>query len=114
VRKITLKDKIDESREFAADVDQGLYAGLKTGNPGLRDRGVKKAPFVVLIGAQMPSILAEISFLTNPDDAEKLRDPNYRQRIAESLVAGVERYLKGLSGVDPRETAAKTARRNGE
>jgi N-acetylmuramoyl-L-alanine amidase len=105
VRKITLKDKIDESREFAADVDEGLFAGLKAGNPGLRDRGVKKAPFVVLIGAQMPSILAEISFLTNPDDAEQLHEPSYRQRIAESLVAGVERYLHGLSGTRPAESA---------
>ena len=78
VKKITLKDKIDESREFAADVETSLYAGLERGNPGLRDRGVKKAPFVVLIGANMPSILAEISFLTNPDDATQLRDPEYR------------------------------------
>jgi len=105
VRKITLKDKIDESREFAADVDASLYSGLKTGNPGLRDRGVKKAPFVVLIGAQMPSILAEISFLTNPDDAEQLREAAYRQRIAESLVAGVEHYLRGLSGTRSDEAA---------
>jgi N-acetylmuramoyl-L-alanine amidase len=103
VRKITLKDKIDESREFAADVDAGLYAGLKAGNPGFKDRGVKKAPFVVLIGAQMPSILAEISFLTNPSDAEQLREGSYRQRIAESLDAGVERYLQGLSGARPRQ-----------
>jgi N-acetylmuramoyl-L-alanine amidase len=112
VRKITLKDKIDESREFAADVDQGLYAGLKAGNPGLKDRGVKKAPFVVLIGAQMPSILAEISFLTNPDDAVQLREGAYRQRIAEALGAGVERYLHGLSGTRPQEASpGKSSRR---
>jgi N-acetylmuramoyl-L-alanine amidase len=116
VRKITLKDKIDESREFAADVDADLFAGLKTGNPGLRDRGVKKAPFVVLIGAQMPSILAEISFLTNPDDADELRQGSYRQRIAEALDTGVERYLRGLSGTGPRatRTAAKTSVASGE
>ena len=65
----------------------------------MKDRGVKKAPFVVLIGANMPSILAEISFLTNPDDARELRDPNYRQRIAESLYRGVSKYVSGLSGV---------------
>jgi len=109
VRKITLKDKIDESREFAADVDSGLFEGLKSGNPGLRDRGVKKAPFVVLIGAQMPSILAEISFLTNPDDAEELREGSYRQRIAESLDAGVERYLRGLSGMRPSKSPTRSA-----
>lgn len=99
VKKITLKDKIDESREFAADVETSLYTGLERGNPGLRDRGVKKAPFVVLIGANMPSILAEISFLTNPDDATQLRDPEYRQRIAESLYRGVAKYVNGLSGL---------------
>jgi N-acetylmuramoyl-L-alanine amidase len=99
VKKITLKDKIDESREFAADVDTALYAGLERGNPGLRDRGVKKAPFVVLIGANMPSVLAEISFLTNSDDATQLRDPEYRERIAESLYRGVARYVNGLSGL---------------
>ena len=117
VRKITLKDKIDESREFAADVDASLYSGLKNGNAGLRDRGVKKAPFVVLIGAQMPSILAEISFLTNPDDAELLREGAYRQRIAESLAAGVEHYLRGLSGPRPADEmpvkrAKKSASKN--
>jgi len=99
VKKITLKDKIDESREFASNVQQSLYSGLEDGNRGLKDRGVKKAPFVVLIGANMPSILAEISFLTNPDDARELRDPNYRQRIAESLYKGVSKYIGGLSGV---------------
>jgi N-acetylmuramoyl-L-alanine amidase len=107
VRKITLKDKIDESREFAADVDAGLYEGLKKGNSGLRDRGVKKAPFVVLIGAQMPSVLAEISFLTNPEDAAQLREGSYRQRIADALDAGVERYLRGLSGTSPRNNPSK-------
>jgi N-acetylmuramoyl-L-alanine amidase len=99
VKKITLKDKIDESREFAADVQKSLYGDLEDGNPGLRDRGVKKAPFVVLIGANMPSILAEISFLTNSDDARELQQPSYRQRIAESLYRGVSRYISGLSGV---------------
>jgi len=99
VKKITLQDKISESREFATDVQQSLYSGLEEGNPGFKDRGVKKAPFVVLIGANMPSILAEISFLTNPDDAHELRDPEYRERIAEALYRGVARYVSSLSGV---------------
>jgi N-acetylmuramoyl-L-alanine amidase len=107
VKKIALKDKIEESREFAADVEQGLYGGLQRGNAGLKDRGVKKAPFVVLIGANMPSILAEISFVTNPKDAEQLREPEYRQRVAESLYKGVARYEGGLSGTRvPVERAA--------
>jgi len=97
VKKIALKDKISESREFAADVESSLYSGLQKGNDGLKNRGVKKAPFVVLIGANMPSILAEISFVTNPKDAAQLRDPEYRQRVAESLYRGVARYEGGLS-----------------
>jgi N-acetylmuramoyl-L-alanine amidase len=99
VKKIALQDKISESREFAEDVDQSLYAGLEEGNAGLKDRGVKKAPFVVLIGANMPSILAEISFVTNPNDAQELRDGAYRERIAESLYRGVARYVSSMNGM---------------
>jgi N-acetylmuramoyl-L-alanine amidase len=107
VKKIALKDKIAESREFAADVEGSLYAGLERGNAGLKDRGVKKAPFVVLIGANMPSILAEISFVTNPKDAEQLEQPDYRERVAESIYKGVARYEGGLSGVHkPAERAS--------
>ena len=98
VKKIALKEKIDESREFASDVEASLYGGLQKGNAGLKDRGVKKAPFVVLIGANMPSILAEISFVTNEKDAKQLREPEYRQRVAESLYKGVAKYAGGLSG----------------
>ena len=101
VKKITLKDKIAESHEFAADVESSLYAGLTKGNAGLKDRGVKKAPFVVLIGANMPSILAEISFVTNSQDADQLRQPEYRERVAESLYNGVARYESGLAGTRP-------------
>jgi N-acetylmuramoyl-L-alanine amidase len=101
VKKIALQEKIDESREFASDVEASLYGGLQKGNAGLKNRGVKKAPFVVLIGANMPSILAEISFVTNPKDAGQLRQPEYRQRVAESLYKGVARYAGGLSGTKP-------------
>ena len=107
VKKITLKDKIDESHEFAANVETALYSGLEEGNAGLKDRGVKKAPFVVLIGANMPSILAEISFLTNPEDARQLREPAYRERIAESLYRGIAQYVSGLSGVRLAQTGSR-------
>jgi N-acetylmuramoyl-L-alanine amidase len=107
VKKIALKDKIAESREFAGDVEQSLYGGLQRGNAGLKDRGVKKAPFVVLIGANMPSILAEISFVTNEKDARQLQQPEYRERVAESLYKGVARYAGGLSGAKtPTERAS--------
>jgi N-acetylmuramoyl-L-alanine amidase len=109
VKKIALKDKIAESREFAADVENSLYAGLRKGNDGLRDRGVKKAPFVVLIGANMPSILTEISFVTNERDANELRQPEYRQRLAESLYAGVAQYEAGLAGPRPSPTVVRAS-----
>jgi len=99
VKKIALKEKIEESREFAADVQQSLHSGLSTKNPGIRNRGVKKAPFIVLIGANMPSILAEISFVSNPGDEHRLETSEYRQRIAESLYRGIAKYVDGLSGV---------------
>jgi N-acetylmuramoyl-L-alanine amidase len=108
VKKIALKDKIEESREFAGDVQQGLYGGLQKGNAGLKDRGVKKAPFVVLIGANMPSILAEISFVTNKKDARQLQEPEYRERVAESLYKGVAKYAGGLSGTRPPAERAST------
>lgn len=99
VKKIALKEKVEESREFAADVQHSLYQGLAGKEKTMRDRGVKKAPFIVLIGANMPSILAEISFVSNPGDERKLQTPEYRQKIAESLYKGVARYINGLSGM---------------
>lgn len=99
VKKIALKEKIEESREFASDVESSLHSGLAAKNPGIRDRGVKKAPFIVLIGANMPSILAEISFISNPGDEHRLRTSLYRQRIAESLYRGISKYVSGLGGV---------------
>ena len=99
VKKIALKEKIDESQEFAADVQNSLHSGLAAKNPGERDRGVKKAPFIVLIGANMPSILAEISFVSNPGDERRLATSDYRQKIAESLYRGIAKYVGGLSGV---------------
>jgi len=111
VKKITLKEKIEESHELASDVQQSLYSGLGGKHSTLRDRGVKKAPFVVLIGANMPSILAEISFVSNPTDAAKLETPEYRQRIAEALYKGIAKYAGGLSGV---KVASKLSKPSGE
>jgi N-acetylmuramoyl-L-alanine amidase len=99
VKKIALKEKIEESRELAADVQQSLHSGLAAKVPAIRDRGVKKAPFIVLIGANMPSILAEISFISNPTDERKLQTSEYRQKIADSLYKGIAKYVGGLSGV---------------
>jgi N-acetylmuramoyl-L-alanine amidase len=111
VKKIALKEKIEESREFAGDVQESLYGGLALNNAGIRDRGVKKAPFIVLIGANMPSILAEISFVSNPSDERKMETSEHRQRIAESLYRGVSKYVNGLSGV---KVASKIDKREGQ
>jgi N-acetylmuramoyl-L-alanine amidase len=99
VKKIAMKEKIEESREFAGDVQESLHSGLAAKSPAIRNRGVKKAPFIVLIGANMPSILAEISFVSNPADEHRLETSEYRQRIAESLYRGIAKYVDGLSGV---------------
>jgi len=111
VKKIALKEKIEESHEFASNVQEALHSGLATKNSGIRDRGVKKAPFIVLIGANMPSILAEISFVSNPSDERKLQTPEYRQRIAESLYRGISKYVSGLSGV---KLASKVSKEEGQ
>jgi N-acetylmuramoyl-L-alanine amidase len=107
VKKIALKEKIEESHEFASNVQEALHSGLATKNPGLRNRGVKKAPFIVLIGANMPSILAEISFVSNPTDERRLQTSEYRQRIAESLYRGISKYVSGLSGVKMASRVSK-------
>ncbi len=111
VKKIALKEKIEESREFAGDVQESLHSGLAAKTPAIRDRGVKKAPFIVLIGANMPSILAEISFVSNPADEHRLATSEYRQRIAESLYRGIEKYVDGLSGV---KVASKMDKASGQ
>jgi N-acetylmuramoyl-L-alanine amidase len=97
VKEITLNDKITESQTFAQTVQTALYAQALKGNPSAHNRGVKRAPFVVLIGAQMPSILAEIGFLTNARDEASLSKPEYRQKIAEALYKGLSQYAQSLS-----------------
>jgi N-acetylmuramoyl-L-alanine amidase len=106
IKKIALKDKIDESREFASRVQQTLYAGsVKAGNR-TKDRGVRKAPFIVLIGAEMPCILTEIGFLSNPKEEALLRKPEYRQKIAEALFKGVSQYANTLSHFNVAQVGA--------
>jgi N-acetylmuramoyl-L-alanine amidase len=100
VRAIALNNKLDESREFARIVQSSLTRRLRAGDAALRDLGVKQAPFVVLIGASMPSVLAEISFVTNPYDAQLLRTGAQRQKIAESLYEAVANYQRTLKAVE--------------
>jgi N-acetylmuramoyl-L-alanine amidase len=97
IRKIAMNDKVDESREFAEKLQRSLYAASARANGRTRDRGVKKAPFVVLIGASMPSVLAELGFISNPKDEALFKKANFRQRIAEGLYKGLAQYAGSLS-----------------
>jgi N-acetylmuramoyl-L-alanine amidase len=99
VKRIARSEKIDESREFAADIQESLAKRIQKLNRTVKDRGVRKAPFVVLIGADMPSILTEISFLSNPADEQLLKKPEHRQRVAEGLYQGVASYLQSLNSM---------------
>jgi len=97
LQKIALRDKIDESREFAQRVQTSLSALSTRSNDGAKNRGIKRAPFVVLIGASMPSALAEIGFLSNASDEALLRKPEHREKIAEALFKGIASYADTLS-----------------
>jgi N-acetylmuramoyl-L-alanine amidase len=99
VKKIARNEKIDESKEFAEDIQDSLAKRMQKTSKTVKDRGVRKAPFVVLIGADMPSILTEISFLSNPADEKMLKQPEYRQRVAEGLYQGVASYLQSLNSM---------------
>jgi N-acetylmuramoyl-L-alanine amidase len=106
VRAIALNNKIDESRDFADMVQKSMVQRLSARNGAIRDLGVKQAPFVVLIGAGMPSVLAEISFLTHKQEGQLLKMSAYRQTIAEALFDAILRYqrsLKAKSAIAMRE-----------
>ncbi|MGC2645715.1 MAG: N-acetylmuramoyl-L-alanine amidase [Candidatus Sulfotelmatobacter sp.] len=94
-----LHDRIEQSRRLAASVQRSLYGTLSAENPGLRDRGVKEASYVVLTETAMPGILAEVSFVSSPTDEQKLRSDGYREQIAEALYRGIARYAAGSKGV---------------
>jgi N-acetylmuramoyl-L-alanine amidase len=96
VKAIALNNKIQESRDFASMIQASLSSQLQKADRSVRNLGVKQAPFMVLLGATMPSVLAEISFITNRQDAAMLKTEKYRQRIAEALYAGVIRYQQSL------------------
>jgi N-acetylmuramoyl-L-alanine amidase len=99
VKAIALNNKLDESRDFATQVQRAMLERVRAANKTVKDLGVKQAPFVVLIGAAMPSVLAEISFVTNPQEARLLRGAAYRQRIAEALLSAIRRYQTSLKRI---------------
>jgi N-acetylmuramoyl-L-alanine amidase len=111
VKQIARTEKIDESKEFAEDVQDSLSKRIQKSAKPVKNRGVRKAPFVVLIGADMPSILTEISFLSNPADEKMLKQPEHRQRVAEGIYQGVASYLQSLNSMGVNQTNNPPARR---
>jgi N-acetylmuramoyl-L-alanine amidase len=97
IQKITLQDKAEESKEFAGRIQAALFSFAGRYDSSIKNRGVKKAPFVVLIGASMPSVLVEIGFLSNSREEMLLKKPEHRQRLAEALYRGLSRYAQSLS-----------------
>ncbi|HXS94443.1 MAG TPA: N-acetylmuramoyl-L-alanine amidase [Candidatus Limnocylindrales bacterium] len=97
IQKITLHDKAEESKDFAGKMQSALYAFSARNFPSEKNRGVKKAPFVVLIGANMPSVLAEVGFLSNTREESLLKRSDYRDKLAEALYRGISRYADSLS-----------------
>jgi N-acetylmuramoyl-L-alanine amidase len=100
IKKIARNEKIEESKELAGDIQDTLTQRLQLISRSERNRGVKKAPFVVLIGADMPSVLSEISFVSNPSDEKLLRKNDQRERIADGLYRGIATYLDSLNSLD--------------
>ena len=97
LHRAVLQTKLEESRDFAQRVQTSLCSMSARMNNRSKDRGVRQAPFVVLIGATMPSILAEIGFVSNPHDERLMRRNDQRQKIADALFKGVSQYANSLS-----------------
>ena len=105
IQKIALQDKVEESKDFASRIQASLRSFSVRNFPNTRNRGVKKAPFVVLIGAHMPSVLAEIGFLSNPREEALLKKPDYRDKLADAIFRGISRYADSLSHFQQVATA---------
>jgi N-acetylmuramoyl-L-alanine amidase len=105
---VDIREKVQESRHFADDVQQSLYHTLLTKNPDVRNRGVKEASYVVLTGTTMPAVLTEVSFVSSPEDEARLENAAYRQQIAKALYKGVAAYADSLHRVNMASTTAKS------
>jgi N-acetylmuramoyl-L-alanine amidase len=97
---VNIREKVQESRQLASDVQQALYHGLAAKNPLVRNRGVKEASYAVLTGTTMPAVLAEVSFVSSPTDETKLQNAAYREEIAEALFKGISAYAEKIHHVN--------------
>ncbi len=103
IRKITRDQKIVESKQLAVDIQSALSQKLQLVSRRETNRGVKQAPFVVLIGASMPAVLSEISFVNNASDENLLLESGQRQRVAEGLYRGIATYLDRLQSLPQKK-----------
>jgi N-acetylmuramoyl-L-alanine amidase len=94
--QILQNSKISESRNLSQSIQASMIANLQRKFDTIADLGVKKAPFYVLLGAQMPSALIEVSFLSNRDEARRLGLPEYRQTVAAGLYLGIINFIQSL------------------
>jgi N-acetylmuramoyl-L-alanine amidase len=111
IKKIARNEKVEESKELASDIQDSLTHRLQLVSQDERNRGVKKAPFVVLIGANMPSVLSEISFISNPSDEKLLKKTDQRQRVADGLYRGIASYLESLNSLSYDKSKLVSANR---
>lgn len=108
VSKIALQEKIEESREFATKIQSELHKGLSVHSSSVKNRGIRKAPFMVLIGAKMPAVLAEIGFISNKTDENLMRTRAYRDDVAEYLFEGIVSYADSLGTLSMKSSEKET------
>src|SRR5438045_8825777 len=108
----TTSQNVDDSKEIADDIQDSIAQRIQKAGKTIKNRGVRKEPFVVLIGADMPSILTEISFLSNPADEKLLKQPEQRQRVAEGLYQGISSYLQNMNSVTVNLSGRKGSERS--
>ena len=102
-----LRSKVTESQQLAQRVQQAMLSRLRPGYRGIRDLGVKRGPFYVLLGARMPSILVEVAFISNRREARRMRSPKYRQALAEGIARGIMKFV----GVGSRKAGKRALSR---
>lgn len=100
LEKIYVDARREESRRLAKSIQTELYQSLRQNDPEVSDRGIKMAPFVVLVGTQMPAILVELSSLSNDDEVTLLTNADYREKIALALLKGIRSYASNLNKSD--------------
>jgi N-acetylmuramoyl-L-alanine amidase len=98
ILKLMVGAKVEESKDIALIINSSMISNLKTDFKTFTTRGIKQAPFIVLLGASMPSILMELGYLSNPNEGDNLLTPYYRQRLAEALASSIEEYSLHLRG----------------